>query len=127
MDKELEQIINQLIIKTNKGEVKWNKSDTPNEFRLLLDSGRITTRLYSIKNSMGLGSIQKVECIIDNQRGDVVLRGNSSVDSEDGNLLYSLYDAAFRSYTGKDDVIKSILGQLSSGETIGVDEDSLPF
>ena len=125
MDKELEQIIRKLIDKTNKGEVRWNKSDSPNEYRLSLDDGRISAHLFSVKNPLGIGTITRVECVVENLRGDVVLRGVANVDTEESALLYALYDAAFRSYTGRDAVIKGIMGQLNGDGVIG--EEDLQF
>ena len=126
MDPELELIIKQLINKTNKGEVVWSKSDSPNEYILSLDVGKIKIHAYSIKNSIGMGYTRMAECSVENLRGDVVLRDNRSVSVEEGALMDNLYDAAFRSYTGKDDVIKGIMNQLESSGTIGKDEE-LPF
>lgn len=126
MDSELELIIKQLIKKTSKGEVVWQKSDSPNEYILLLDVGKIIIHLYSQKNTIGMGFTKMVECSVENLRGDVVLRDYKSIGVEEGALMYDLYDAAFRSYTGKDAVIKGIMNQLESAGTIGKD-DELPF
>lgn len=124
MDSELEVIIKQLITKTDKGEVVWKKSDSPNEYILFLDAGKIIVHVYSVK--MSTGSIKMAECTVENLRGDIVLRDNKSVSFEDGALMSALYDAAFRSYTGKDAVIKGIMKQIESSGTIGKDDD-LPF
>lgn len=131
MDTELESIINQLISKTKAGEVIWNKTATPNEFCLFLNAATILTHMYYVKTTSFTAGVKMAECVVKNIRGDIVMRANSAVDSEDGELLYSLYDSAFRAYTGKDEVVASILGQLESSGQIGtaVDKtsDDLPF
>lgn len=130
MDTEFELIIRQLIAKTKNGDAIWNKTATPNEYSLSLNAGRVLTHLYSIKNPLTFGSTKMVECTVENLKGDVILRANSAVDSEEGSLLYSLYDSAYRAYTGKDDVISGIMNQLDSPGPIGKEEkseDELPF
>lgn len=131
MDTELERIIKHLIEKTKKGEVIWNKSSTPNQYSLSLNTGKLSTHLYNAKNNLiPMSNIKMVECVVENLKGDVVLRSNSTVESEDGSLLYALYDAAYRTYTGKDEVIAGIINQVESSGTIGKEEDSeeeLPF
>ena len=131
MDTEFEKIIKQLVSKTKKGEVLWNKSSTPNQYTLSLNTGKLTTHLYNAKDNMiPMSSIKMVECVVENLKGDVVLRANATVESEDGVILCSLYDAAFRAYTGKDEVIAGIMKQLESSEPIGNEdgnEEELPF
>lgn len=126
MNKELMQIVSQLNNKSNKGEVVWSKSSSPNEYLVRLDIGTIITRVYSVKGMSGM--LKKVECTIENKRGDVLLRESALIESEDGVLLHSLYDSAFRSYTGKDAVIRGILGELSTdGKKIGEADEDIPF
>ena len=118
MDSTLKEIVDQLIEKTENKGVIWNKSSSPNEFYVEFASGTIITRLYTVKNSLGL-SFQYVECVIKNLRGDVVLRESTQANQESDNELYALYDIAFRSYTGKDEVLNDIISQLKSDVVIG--------
>jgi hypothetical protein len=130
MDTELERIIKQLIEKTKNGEVIWNKTATPNQYSLSLNTGKLSTHLYNAANNLiPISKIKMVECVVENLKGDVVLRASTTVDSEDGALLYSLYDAAYRAYTGKDEVIAGIMKQLESSGQIGKEEDveDIPF
>lgn len=119
MDSTLKEIIDQLISKTAEKKVIWQKSSSANEFFVVFSSGTLSTRLYSIKNPLGFGNVQCVECVVTNNRGDVVLRGSKQVGEEGDNELSELYDAAFRSYTGKDEVLKDIVSQLEGSEIIG--------
>lgn len=119
MDSTLKEIIDQLISKTAEKKVIWQKALTANEYFVDFSSGKLSTRLYSVKNSFGFGSVQCVECVVTNNRGDVVLRGSKQVGDKGDEELYELYDAAFRSYTGKDEVIKDIVSQLEGSEIIG--------
>lgn len=125
MDATLQLIVTQLIDRSKKGDVVWNNSDLPNAYYVSLQEGSILVHLYSVPKPQ-YEIDNRVECVIKNAQGDVILKGDAPVSSEDGKLMNSLYDAAFNAYTGKNQVIDAILNKLKYDLSIGLLDES-PF
>lgn len=119
MDNVLESIVNGLIKKTDAGQVKWLKAETPNGYKVIIDKGIITIQPFRVNGA------DYTECNVTNNRGDIILRESARNSTTDGILLHNLYYAAFNSYTGREDVIKSLLDAINSDDEIG--DPDLPF
>lgn len=124
MDETLRTIVNQLTEKTKQGKVNWQMGITSNEYRLVLPESTISISVYQSS------FVYYVDCKVVNERGDIVLRENTTQKTEDGSFLTNFFILVRDAYTGKDKVISSLLHHIENDEIIGSPENEdpdLPF
>ena len=123
MDETLRTVVTQLKEKTKQGKVHWLVGSTSNEYRLVLPESTISISVYLSSNQY------YVDCKIVNNRGDIILRENTTQNSEDGAFLTNFFISVRDAYTGKEDVISSIMNHLANDDVLGTPEESdeLPF
>lgn len=123
MDETLRTVVTQLKEKTKQGKVHWQVGSSPNEYRLVLPESTISISAYLSSH------IYYVDCKIVNNRGDIILRENTPQGSEDGTFLTNFFILVRDAYTGKEEVISSIMNHLKNDDVLGTPEDreELPF
>jgi len=116
MEKNTEDLMEQLILKTEKKQAIWSKTSRSNEFELILSKGKITTDLWSTEEQDHLADFR-----IYNEDGteikSIVI---SNQDVYDYKLLERLHNSIKNKYYKIDETIESIVKEVSGDNIVGI-------
>jgi|GEM_PF-1631176 len=127
MKEKIEQLINTLKQKTDKGEAEWLKTSSRNEFQLSFENGKITTDSFTAEPEFG-PNFDVVEVRIYNNKGDEVYLHSFTLQENESEYkkLMDFYKCVKASYYKVSETIDSMLNEANSNKVIGKEED-LPF
>lgn len=122
----LTKLIQALIDKTNAKLATWGKTSRENEYKLVFESGAITTDSWIID-----GNIEYVDFAIYNTYGDKIDEFMAEESNKDFPLLKSLHNVAKRRFYNVDETINGLFDEIKSTKSIGKrtieNSDDLPF
>jgi hypothetical protein len=121
----MKELIKALIDKTISKKAIWGKTSRPNEFKLSLEKGAVTTDRWSENGD------EIVDCGIYNVYGDRIDNFVAKSEEIDFDLLRDLHDAAKREFYKVDETINNLFKELNDDNSVGKrqieDEKDLPF
>lgn len=131
MSENIENLIRSLVQKTNKKEAIWGKTSGQNEFKLIFDTGAVTTSLWNVEE------MDVINIAIYNKFGDKIENYYANENEDEFELLKELHDSARKEFYKVDDTLKGLFEELKGIKSIGKREieneppsnndDDLPF
>jgi hypothetical protein len=122
---KMKDLIMALIDKTISQKAIWGKTSRPNEFKLSLENGAVTTDRWSQDGD------EIVDCCIYNVYGDKIDNFVAKSEEPDFDLLRELHDAAKREFYKVDETINNMFNELNDDYSVGKrqveDEQDLAF
>lgn len=107
-------LIKALIEKTNNQKAIWGRTSRPNEFKLYLEKGAITTALWNDERED-----ESVSFAVYNSFGDRIENYYAEKGQPDFGLLMDLYNAAKREFYKVDETINSLFNEINDDNSIG--------
>lgn len=122
----MRDLIRALIDKTESKKAIWGKTSRPNEFKLSLEKGAVTTDSWSDDRGE-----ESVDFGIYNIYGDRIDNFYAEKRDPDFELLMELHNAAKREFYKVDETISNLFGEINDDKSVGkrlIDgEEELPF
>lgn len=121
----ISSLIEAIVEKTESKEAIWGKTSRPDEFKLFLENGAVTTDWWTENGN------EVIDFAIYNSFGDRIDNFIAYKGEFDFNLLNKLHSAAKREFYKVDETIENLFKEIKFVKSVGkrlIDgEDTLPF
>ncbi len=121
----IKDLIKALIAKTASKKAIWGKTSRPNEFKLSLEKGAVTTDCWNENGT------ESVDFGIYNVYGDRIDNFLAEKGDADYDLLVELHNSAKREFYKVDDTISHLFNEINDSKSVGKREiegkEDLPF
>lgn len=122
----MSDLVKALVNKTKNKKAIWGKTSRPNEFKLYLEKGAITTDYWNDEREG-----ESVGFAIYNAFGDRIDNYYAEKGEPEFDLLMELHNAAKREFYKVDETISNLFNEINDDKSIGKrlidDKEELPF
>ena len=128
MDAKIKNLIENLVIKTDKKETKWERIGKSDQFLLSLSTGKVSVDKFVSKQ----GTLV-YQFVVYNDKGEGIITINGIkkegifLEETDYEVIKKLHESVRHNYFKVDETIEGLLNETKMEGEIGKEPDDFPF